>query len=139
MTKSRLILHFDGSCWPNPGGVAKYGWIIEAEQGDGTVSPVATGKGPVRHEWTSNNIAEWCGLRAALEWLSHYQIGVSRLTIVGDSQLVLCQLDGRWRCRKAHLAELQKECQCLLGRIGCPWQTRWVPRERNARADALTR
>ena len=132
-----LILHFDGSCYPNPGGRASYGWHIDVEHAGSSTDRLADGHGAVTDNPTSNNIAEWRGLEAGLRWLSCWRSPVEHLTIVGDSQLVLNQLRGDWRCKKAHLGKLRDTCQKILSEAGWEWTATWVPREQNAEADAL--
>ena len=46
----------------------------------------------------SNNVAEYAGVLHALKCLSSCPPG--RVTIYGDSNLVINQLNGRWRIKK---------------------------------------
>jgi len=127
-----LTLYFDGLCGPvNPGGIACYGWLLlqdgkEIAQGNGVEA-----RGPK----ATNNMAEWSallyGLRAAAA------LRPERLEIRGDSLLVINQLTGGWRMNAVHLLPYRNRCLDLLR--GCQWQARWVPREENVAADALSR
>jgi ribonuclease HI len=130
-----LAQHFDGCCWPNPGGAAAYGWHVDVLDA-GAARPFAEGHGPVTDPDATGNLAEWRALEAGLCWLAHLTVPVGRLRIFGDSQLVVHQLTGRWKCKTARLAAIRDECQRLLGRLAA-WDAFWVPRGRNERADGL--
>lgn len=131
-------LWFDGACEPvNPGGIATGGWIIrDGEQ-------VYTGHNEVcRGDGATNNVAEWTALGMALRYMldNSQQFSGSVLTIYGDSQLVIEQLNRRWKCNKIHLQKLRDRCWAILGELALPsWTATWIPREQNTEADALSR
>ncbi len=82
----------------------------------------------------TNNRAEYLalisGLRKALEFTP------SELEVCMDSELVVHQLNGRYRIRNADLKPLAVEAQELLRRFPKA-RVRHVPRGENAAADAL--
>ncbi len=137
-------LHFDGACAPvNPGGVGCWAWILDMDDGclhrndrtgHGCLTPAP---------WVTNNVAEYwalgCGIRA-VERLAETHGRPDKLTAVGDSNLVIEQMAGRWTCKTAHLSLLRDRINAVLFRIGGgltpDWC--WVPRAENAEADALT-
>lgn len=126
----KVILHFDGACWPNPGH-GSYGWVLYDEDMNEWMSE----SGDLGDSCT-NNVAEWHGLRAALTTLR--EIGWNgSLTIRGDSQLVINQLNEKWRAKKKSLAKLRAECWELLSLIR-EWRAEWVPRASNTRADEVS-
>jgi ribonuclease HI len=127
-------LYFDGACGPtNPGGVATYGWRLMAPDGE----ELASGTGEAcRGPGATNNVAEWHGLWAGLRSLAA-KGWRGRLQILGDSQLVLLQLNRLWRCHKERLRQYRDQCLALLE--GIEWRAVWIPREQNAEADALSR
>jgi ribonuclease HI len=135
--RPELQLFFDGACEPvNPGGVATYGWII-LDRGE----VLADGCG-VHCEGprATNNVAEYVALGFGLRRLQDLGWG-GRLSVYGDSQLVIKQLAGEWACNKPHLRKLRDRCLDILHGI-CPGKSytlTWVPREENAAADALSR
>lgn len=132
-----VSLHFDGSCWPNPGGEASYGWHIASDE---NTAEIARGSGPVTDKLTSNNVAEWRAVEAGLSWLQCLNCSIKNLSIIGDSQLVIRQLNGEWGCKKAHLGLIRDECLRLIRKIAPEsWTCEWIPRERNSRADELSR
>lgn len=141
-----LTLHFDGSCEPrNPGGHACYGWILHGltDRPGGTPDQVelASDHGVIcSGPDATNNIAEWCALGKGLRYLrDHAHLAADQeLRIFGDSQLVIFQLTKKWQCNAEHLIGYRLRCWELLQEIGRPWHARWIPREQNAQADALT-
>lgn len=131
-----LVLYFDGGCTPNPGGACRYGWHLDAE--DGFRIAESSGVYPAAGEARTNNTAEWAALEAGLRWLSKLRLPIDTLRIVGDSQLVIRQFKGQWRCKKPWLAEMCESCCALLALLEVGDVTvEWRPREQNARADAL--
>lgn len=128
-----LVIHFDGSCSINPGGVARYGYEITSESNELVVNGcenVCVGKD------ATSNLAEWAGLTAALRYLKSKKWS-GKLMIYGDSQLVINQLNDKWKCNKPHLRIYLEECLQLL--VGMDWTAEWVPRNKNATADSLSR
>jgi ribonuclease HI len=121
------VLHFDGSCFPNPG---------ESQCGFALHVGMKIVERSIRLGHGTNNTAEYNGaihgLRAALE------LGVTHLEIYGDSQLVIRGLQkGPWAKGKPHLEVLKKESLELMARFSVV-DLNWVPREENARADELS-
>lgn len=134
-----ITVEFDGSCEPtNPGGVATCGWIVLDVKG----VVIASGAREVcRGPQATNNTAEWCALGFALAWLKENAVGSGcAINLKGDSQLVVRQLTGHWKCNKPHLQRFRARCLEILGQIGCKsWTATWIPREANDAADALSR
>jgi ribonuclease HI len=133
-----LLIHFDGACGPkNPGGIATYGYTVsdtkfnelEAHYG------LAYNGGPM----ATNNVAEYVALGSALRFLLDAEWS-GYLTIFGDSQLVVRQISKIYGFRKQHLRTLCKRCWEILDII-CPdgYDIGWIPRDKNARADELSK
>ena len=133
-----IVVHFDGACEPrNPGGIATCGWTVH-EGG----KLIGSGFQEVcRGDGATNNVAEYCALGFALKWLLETGLGGKAvLDIRGDSQLVVEQLNGNWKCNKDHLRRLRDRCKALLQEImPASWRATWIPREQNGEADALSR
>jgi len=127
-----FVAYADGSCDPNP-GPACFGICIEASDG----RTVHRRSETIGH--ATNNIAEWRGALAALDWfLTH---GHGSVDLRMDSRLVVNQLTGRWRVKDAGLqplAALGRERLSALAARGIACRVQWVPRESN-RADAISR
>jgi ribonuclease HI len=135
-----LFVHFDGGCWPNPGGVATAGWIAFDSDGevlwDGS-EVVCEGDG------ATNNVAEYAALELALQWIASCDIpDASEVIIRGDSQLVIRQLEGTWKCRQPHLAAARDRCRELVASLrtcrGLKIRLEWMPRSENEIADELS-
>ena len=138
MSKKRAVrskrLYFDGACLPrNPGGVVTWGWLLQSAEGKTFDSDCGV-DGRTGAEATCN-VAEYLGLLAGLEAASEGQ--VKELHVLGDSKLVIKQMQGEWGCKSERLRPLYDrgwELQSEFDRIGFEW----IPRERNTEADALT-
>ncbi len=129
---------FDGACEPiNPGGTATFGVIIKDE--DDTV--ISEEHGLVgRGDAMSNNVAEYAGVLHVLKCLSSHPPG--RVTIYGDSNLVINQLNGKWRVRKGlYLAIAIETKQLLADPRGLGWEINfcWISREQNEECDTLSK
>jgi ribonuclease HI len=64
------------------------------------------------------------------------------VTIHGDSNLVINQLNGKWRVRKGLYLSIAVETKELLAYLrGLGWQINfcWIPREQNEKCDALSK
>ena len=128
-----MKIYFDGSCGPkNPGGRACYGFAVF----DNEDTEVYKESGFVcEGEGATNNVAEYAALRNAL--LYARKSGHQVLEIFGDSKLVVNQINGNWKCTKPHLQVYIDECQQLLK--GLHWNVTWISRDKNERADALSK
>jgi len=82
----------------------------------------------------TNNVAEYKALLRALELLAG--LGAKRVEISLDSELIVRQLQGRYRVRNPRMKELYERAQILLSRFTSV-HFQHVPRERNTRADRL--
>ena len=119
---SPLVLYFDGACRGNP-GPSSYGvW---------SPSGIRIGKTIGR---TTNNVAEWQGLLAALR--AARGAGADHVEIRADSQLVVHQFNGVYRMKAEHLRPFLEEARSLARSIR-RLEVVHVPRERNREADAL--
>ena len=83
---------------------------------------------------TTNNQAEYRALIAALE--KAVSLGARRADIRLDSELVVRQVQGRYRVKNAALRPLHSRVGELLGQLEGFTMT-YVPREQNAEADRL--
>ena len=129
---------FDGACGPvNPGGNATFGVVVKAR--DGTV--LLREHGYVGHgSCMSNNVAEYAGVLQILKYLATRPPG--RVTVHGDSNLVINQLKGKWRIRKGLYRSIAMEAKELLAHLkGLGWQITccWIPRAQNEECDALSK
>lgn len=122
-----ITAYIDGGSRGNP-GPAGYGVQIVAD--DGMV--VAELCGSLAH--TTNNVAEYNGLLAALAWAVDH--GHTTLHIRSDSELLVKQLRGEYRVKNPGLQPLYQDARALIGRIGRV-TFEHVRREFNKEADRL--
>jgi len=129
---------FDGSCEPiNPGGTGRFGVVIKDNAGTVLLKERGfVGKGKAM----SNNVAEYAGVLHILKYLGSRP--PARVTIHGDSNLVINQLNGKWRVRKGLYLSIAVETKELLAYLrGLGWRINfcWIPREQNEECDALSK
>jgi ribonuclease HI len=122
-----IIAHIDGGSRGNPGPAA-YGVAIETPQGQ---SVTAFGKYIGR---TTNNVAEYQGLLAALEYALNHEH--PRLRVFTDSELMAHQINGRYKVRSPDLKPLFDKAKGLISRLES-FSIRHVYREQNREADRL--
>jgi ribonuclease HI len=123
----KLVVHVDGGARGNPGPAA-VGVVVSTPDGEvldeiGEVIGVAT-----------NNVAEYRGLLLGLERVR--TLGATEVEVVNDSELVARQVKGDYKVKHAGLKPLHQQALAALRGFD-RWSIRSVPRERNARADAL--
>jgi ribonuclease HI len=123
-----ITAFIDGGARGNP-GPAGYGVYIIDDEG-ATLAELHGALGV-----TTNNVAEYNGLLAALTWASAH--GHRRVHIKADSQLLVEQMKGNYRVKNAGLLPLYREAQALQARIGHV-TFEHIPRERNKEADRLS-
>ena len=122
-----VIAYADGASRGNP-GPASFGVVVYDEEGQELhQSSRALGR-------ATNNQAEYQGAIAALE--AALGLGAREVELRMDSQLVVRQLEGRYRVRNPGLIPLHKRMLDLLSRFQRV-TLRHVPREQNREADRL--
>lgn len=117
----------DGGARGNP-GPAGYGVVVRAE--DGTVLAELSEFLGIR----TNNVAEYSGLLAALEW--SLANGHARLRVVSDSELMVKQMRGQYRVKSPDLRPLYEEAKRRTAKLEA-FQIEHVLRGKNKRADEL--
>ncbi len=127
MTPARLIIYTDGASSGNPGPAA-IGAVIQDGQGR-VISRISRRIGRA-----TNNQAEYRAIITALEEAVH--LGAGEVYIKSDSELVVKQLKGRYRVKKATLRPLYQEVVKLVGSLEAFTITH-IPREQNREADRL--
>lgn len=138
--KSTITCYFDGCCEPvNPGGTASYGAVIFRD--DKRIWECSKifypQKGKERE--TSNNVAEYLGFTAILEYLLEHKLEKESITIYGDSNLVIQQMQGNWRIKQGYYVPIAKNAKSILARFKKQPVLQWIPREENDIADELSK
>jgi ribonuclease HI len=126
-------MSFDGSCDPNPRGRMGWSYILtfadgRALQGHDEAPPNAA---------NTVNVAEYRGLITGMQaYLAAG--GRGSLTITGDSQLIINQVNGVYRVRNDVLKDLHAQVGELAQQIQ-GLSIMWNAREHNTAADMLAR
>jgi ribonuclease HI len=123
----KLVVHVDGGARGNPGPAA-IAAVLARE--DGTV--VAEVAEPIGV--ASNNVAEYRALLLGLERAR--ALGADEVEVVGDSELVVKQVQGLYKVKHSAMRPLHEQARNALGGFAS-WNIRAVPRSHNERADAL--
>ena len=123
----QLVLSIDGAARGNP-GPAGIGVMIQAENG------------LVKEEFwryigeATNNVAEYKALLLALEEAS--RLKPAAVKIRSDSELLVRQIEGKYRVKNPHLAVLHAQARDLIRTIPSV-HLEHVGRDQNRQADAL--
>lgn len=121
-----VTLAFDGASRGNPGRSAA-AYVLYDD--DGVVKRDAEVIGEA-----TNNEAEYVALLRGLA--EAREMGFDAVEAVGDSELVVKQVRGDWRCRAKNLEPLHEEITETAEELD-EFKVRHVPREENAVADEL--
>ena len=122
-----MIAYIDGGARGNPGPA---GFGVRIERDDGTlVEEFSEAIGIA-----TNNVAEYRGLLAALEWAKRQ--GVRELHVRSDSLLLVQQMKGVYKVKNEGLQPLYARARVLAHDIGRV-TLEHVRREQNAHADRL--
>jgi ribonuclease HI len=122
-----LRIHIDGASRGNP-GEAGFGVHVAGPDGE----EVAGLYGYLGE--ATNNVAEYQALLHALRWALDQK--ATRIVIYSDSELVVRQIEGRYKVKHPDLRPLHDEARRLLARFAYV-RIEHVPRERNREADRL--
>ena len=118
---------FDGSARPNPGRCG-LGAVLESPDGQRIELSLDGGYG-------NSSEAEYRALIAVLRAaLDH---GATDLVVLGDSQVVVDDVNGPECASAPILQALRSQALSLLARLPQA-QVRWIPRHKNSQADALS-
>lgn len=122
---AELIAYIDGGSLGNP-GPSGVGVVIDG-----------AGAGPIRiAKWIGrqdSNVAEYVALMEALQCA--LSLNAKRLHVYSDSEVVVKQMTGVYKCRSPRLYSLNWICRKLARSLS--FSISHVPRENNAEANAL--
>ncbi|MFC1977929.1 ribonuclease HI family protein [Chloroflexota bacterium] len=127
MKIERVIIFTDGASQGNP-GLAAIGAVIKDEQGR-VIASISQGIGR-----TTNNQAEYRAVIAALE--NAVSLGASQVDMRSDSELVVRQINGRYRVKNASLKPLHQKVKHLQSQLK-GFTITHIPRQQNTEADSL--
>jgi len=124
-----VTIECDGSARPNP-GPAGAGAVVCDEAGI-VLAEVSEPLG-----MSTSNVAEYHALLHALQ--RALDLGATHVNVRADSELMVRQINRAYSVKKPHLKPLHARALALFARFES-WTIEQVPREQNARADALAR
>jgi probable phosphoglycerate mutase len=119
--------HCDGGSRGNP-GPSGYGAVVEDPQGR-VVAELSEFLGI-----QTNNYAEYCGLLALLTWAIEHD--AKRLRVISDSELMVKQMQGKYKVASPVLRPLFEEARKLARRLES-FEIRHTLRGGNKEADQL--
>ncbi len=122
-----MVIFTDGAAEPNPGPAA-IGAIIKDEQG----KLITTISQPIGR--ATNNQAEYRAIIASLEHA--IRLGANHVEIRSDSELVVRQINRRYRVKNAALKPLYQKVKQLQGLLE-GFTITHIPRQQNTEADNL--
>lgn len=124
-----ISIFTDGGARGNPGPAA-LGVVIK----DGGETIAAFGQ---RLGETTNNIAEYSAVLAALNWIitNKEKVGEASISFFMDSQLIYSQIKGIYKIKNEKLRELLFEVRKKEAEIKMPIFYNHIPREKNKEAD----
>jgi ribonuclease HI len=123
----RLVIHADGASQGNPGPAA-IGATIKDEQGK-LLARISQRIGRA-----TNNQAEYGAIIAALK--KAIRLGAKQVEVNSDSELVVKQINGKYRVKKTTLKPLYQEVNKLQSQLE-GFTITHIPRWQNAEADKL--
>jgi ribonuclease HI len=124
---SRVTVNVDGGARGNPGPAAI--GVVVRDGGGEVLEEVGEKIGEA-----TNNVAEYRALLRGIE-LAAAQ-GASELELIGDSELVVRQVEGKYKVKNAGMKQLHEEVKRALRGFDS-WSIRHVRREQNSDADRL--
>ena len=124
----KLIIEADGGSRGNPGPAA-YGCLVK----DAQTNEVLFEEGKTLGI-TTNNVAEYSGLVAALE-AAHEIDPNAQIEVRMDSKLVVEQMSGNWKIKHENMKDLVGKARNAFAKDQVKYV--WVPREDNLAADTL--
>ena len=123
----RVVIYADGASRGNPGPAA-IGAVIKDERGR-LIASISQRIGKA-----TNNQAEYRAIITALEEAD--RLGARQVDIKMDSELVVKQINGEYRVKKATLKPLYQQVKQLLGLLE-GFTITHIPRQQNTEADNL--
>ncbi|MFC1970963.1 ribonuclease HI family protein [Chloroflexota bacterium] len=127
MKVSKVIIHTDGAARGNP-GPASVGATVKDDK-DNLIASISRRIGT-----TTNNQAEYQAITIALE--KAVNLGARQVEVKSDSELVVKQINGRYKVKNVALRPLYQKAVQLIGSLE-GFSITYIPREQNAEADKL--
>lgn len=158
MRGRQILVFFDGSCWPNPGG--KMGIGVVFYEATGFKISYANSRNPKTKNKTikitdkfsrviesakenTNNLSEHAALNLALLHLKNRNLHNEQIFIFGDSEVIIRQMKKEYSISpgKKYYPKAKENMDLLLEltKKGNKFEFIWIPRELNTLADLLSK
>jgi ribonuclease HI len=124
---AKLTVNVDGGARGNPGPAA-IGAVVRDAAGT-----IVEERGEKIGRAT-NNVAEYRALLLGIELAAAH--GADELELIGDSELIVRQVEGKYKVKDTTMKELHGQVKAALAPFD-RWSIRHVRREQNADADRL--
>jgi len=135
-----LNVWIDGACEIMAQNTASYGLVVKR----GETPLIQTHKVIGHGQGMSNNVAEYGALLAFFSWYSSYakeydnSDDKEHVIIHSDSQLLINQMNRKWKATSGMYLQYYKSA-LLLTQDYKNIEFKWIPREENTEADALSK
>lgn len=131
MQKGKLVIHTDGGSRGNPGPAAS-AFVAELDGNHIHEDSKFIGS-------QTNNVAEYQAVLLALDWLlgKYPNETFEEITFYLDSELVVRQLQGKYKVKSEGLISLYQNAMTLIAKVKPKIVFVSVPREKNKDADLL--
>jgi ribonuclease HI len=131
MTTKEITIYCDGGARGNPGKAASAYVVFNGDEiikQDSQYIGIST-----------NNVAEYTALLIALKWLSKSKYNSNKflITFILDSELVVNQINGKYKVKSSNLKPLYDEIKKIYVTQMCRLNFKNVPRFKNKLADSL--
>jgi ribonuclease HI len=126
----KLALYVDGASSGNP-GPAGIGVRILDDAG------IVLWERSASIGQATNNEAEYQALIRGLEDARERHPTCEKIIVYSESQLVVQQVNGRWKVKSSDLLRLCNAARCLLWIEGRSADLVWIPRDQNTEAERL--
>jgi ribonuclease HI len=121
------VVNVDGGARGNPGPAAVAAVAHDASGGVLLERSATIGE-------ATNNVAEYRAMLLGIELAR--ELGASEVELIGDSELIVKQIQGKYKVKQDHLRPLHTKVRDELRGFD-RWSIRNVPRAENLRADEL--
>jgi len=134
-----IEIYIDGSCIPNPRGIATYGVVIYRDSELVAKLQGYVGKG----NRMSCNLAEYAALLRAFSYLKANNMleSSTNIMVYSDSQLLVNQMNGIWSAKGGSYIDHYRAAIGIVTylRQRHNIEFKWIRRESNKEADSLSK
>lgn len=127
-----IHVYFDGSCTPD----FRIGWGFIIKRNNEIIH-----EGTGWQDWSeenSSNTAEYMGLHDAVITIIKKKLNNEPILFLGDSKMVIKQMAGEYGINAGRYVNTARVVQSLINEYVSEAYFKWIPRELNAEADALS-